>query len=196
MLGVPDEAFLQSIPKRGLLTPVETRAIALAEMRLRPESIVWDVGAGSGSVAIEASRIAHCGRVYAVEMDVQDYQLLVENARRFAANRVFPVHGEAPLAWADLPSPDAVFIGGTGRSVAGLCQQAWPQLKGGGRLVVSLSSVENLSAIDRLAREDWGVEPEVRLLQIARGNSQFDQLRFESLSPSFLISVEKPRDGE
>lgn len=196
LLGVPDEAFLQSIPKRGLLTPVETRAIALAEMRLRPESIVWDVGAGSGSVAIEASRIAHCGRVYAVEMDVQDYQLLVENARRFAANRVFPVHGEAPLAWADLPSPDAVFIGGTGRSVAGLCQQAWPQLKGGGRLVVSLSSVENLSAIDRLAREDWGVEPEVRLLQIARGNSQFDQLRFESLSPSFLISVEKPRDGE
>jgi precorrin-6Y C5,15-methyltransferase (decarboxylating) len=196
LLGVPDEAFLQSIPKRGLLTPVETRAIALAEMRLRPESVVWDVGAGSGSVAIEASRVAFRGRVYAVEMDVQDYQLLVENAKRFAASRVFPVHGEAPHAWAELPTPDAIFIGGTGRSVAGLCQQAWPQLREGGRLVVSLSSIENLSAINQLARDDWGVEPEVRLLQIARGNSQFDQLRFESLSPSFLISVEKPQDGE
>ncbi len=69
LFGNPDDAFLQSKPKRGLLTPAEVRAMALAEMDLGPASIVWDIGAGSGSVAIEAAQIAPQGTVFAIEMD-------------------------------------------------------------------------------------------------------------------------------
>ncbi|MFN5393475.1 MAG: precorrin-6y C5,15-methyltransferase (decarboxylating) subunit CbiE, partial [Planctomycetota bacterium] len=73
LFGNPDEFFKQSRPKRGLLTTSEVRSIALSEMNLRPNSIVWDIGAGSGSVAIEAAQIANQGKVYAIEMDAEDY---------------------------------------------------------------------------------------------------------------------------
>ena len=76
-LQAPDEAFLQSKPKRGLLTPSEVRVMAIAEMDIGPSSVVWDVGAGSGSVAIEAAQLASSGSVYAIEMDQDDYQLIV-----------------------------------------------------------------------------------------------------------------------
>ncbi|MBT6643611.1 MAG: precorrin-6y C5,15-methyltransferase (decarboxylating) subunit CbiE, partial [Planctomycetaceae bacterium] len=75
LFGNSDELFLQSRPKRGLLTPAEVRSLALAELSLFPTSIVWDVGAGSGSLAIEAARLAPDGSVFAIEMDVVDHQL-------------------------------------------------------------------------------------------------------------------------
>ena len=90
LFGNPDECFLQSRPKRGLLTPSEVRAIALAELDLGATSIVWDVGAGSGSVAIESAQLAPAGQVYAIEMDPEDYNLLVENSRTFGTDNVAP----------------------------------------------------------------------------------------------------------
>ena len=86
LFGNPDELFRQSKPKRGLLTPNEVRSIALGEMSLKSTSIMWDIGAGSGSVAIEAAQIARHGKAYAIEMDAEDYNLLVENARHFGSN--------------------------------------------------------------------------------------------------------------
>src|SRR6185436_6045293 len=74
LFGNPDELFLQSQPKRGLLTSAEVRSIALSAMDLGPSSTVWDVGAGSGSVAVEAAQLSPGGSVYAIEMDPEDYQ--------------------------------------------------------------------------------------------------------------------------
>ena len=82
IFGNPDECFMQSRPKRGLLTPSEVRAIALAELDLGPQSVMWDVGAGSGSVAIESAMLAPSGRVFAIEMAAEDYNLLIENSRQ------------------------------------------------------------------------------------------------------------------
>ncbi len=96
LFGNPDELFLQSKPKRGLLTPSEVRVIALSLLELDANSIVWDVGAGSGSVSIEAARIARDGTVYAIEMDPEDHQLIQENAKRFAVPNVVAVMGKAP----------------------------------------------------------------------------------------------------
>ena len=112
LFGNPDDLFLQSRPKRGLLTPSEVRCIALAELDLTLHSVVWDVGAGSGSLAIEAASIASSGKVFAIEMDAEDYGLMVENAKMFDVPSLIPVHGQAPEAWSDLPDPDAVFVGG------------------------------------------------------------------------------------
>jgi len=125
LFGNPDEEFLQSQPKRGLLTPAEVRAIALSILDIGPTSTVWDVGAGSGSVAIEAAQIASGGRVYAIEMDPEDYALIASNAERFGVRNLTPILGKAPEAWAGLAAPDAVFVGGTGRQVRHIVELAF-----------------------------------------------------------------------
>jgi precorrin-6Y C5,15-methyltransferase (decarboxylating) len=190
LFGNPDETFAQTKPKRGLLTPAEVRAMALAEMDLGPASIVWDVGAGTGSVSIEAAGIAREGRVYAIEMDRDDHNCLHENAKRFQVGNLYPVLGQAPEALKDLPDPDSVFIGGTGREIVGLIEAVYPRLKVGGRLVCHLGSVDNLTRSHE-ALHALGSDPLVWMINLARGTSQMDRIRFESLNPTFLLSAIK-----
>ena len=192
LFGNRDEAFLQSKPKRGLLTPAEVRAVALSELDLGRSSLMWDVGAGSGAVAIEAAQIACHGRIFAIEMDPEDYQLIQENARRFRVDNVRPVLGKAPDAWSDLPDPDAVFVGGTGRQVREIAAGAFQRLRRGGRLVVHVASLQNVTQLYELLLS-LDVDPQVWLMQHARGTPHFDQLRFEGLNPSFLIAAVKER---
>ena len=191
VFGNPDESFLQSRPKRGLLTPAEVRALALAELELRPGSIVWDVGAGSGSVAIEAARLASSGASYAIEMDPDDHGLIRENAARFGVTNLKPVLGRAPEAWASLPDPDAIYVGGSGRDVSMLVAEAWKRLKTGGRLVTACNSIENLAAVHAFLRSQSG-DAAYWMVNIARGIEQLDRIRFESINPVFLIAATKP----
>lgn len=190
LFGNPDELFLQSQPKRGLLTPAEVRSMALAELDIGTTSVIWDVGAGSGSVAIEAAQIAAGGSVYAIEMDPDDYQLISTNAERFGVANLTPVLGKAPEAWKGLPDPDAVFIGGTGRQVRTIAEQAFARLRPGGRLVTHVGSIDNLTDVHRALQKLAG-DASVWMVQLARGNYQLEQLRFESLNPTFLLRVLK-----
>lgn len=186
LFGNPDDLFLQSRPKRGLLTPAEVRCIALAELDLSPTSIVWDVGAGSGSLAIEAAGIAVKGRVFAIEMDAEDYGLMIENAKMFDVPSLVPVHGQAPQAWRDLPDPDSIFVGGSGRMVPDLVGEAVQRLKTGGSIVVNVSSPDNLVAVQaKLDRAK--LRTDVRMINIARGQYQLDRVRFDALNPTFLV---------
>lgn len=191
LFGNADEAFLQSQPKRGLLTPAEVRAIALSEMDLGPTSVVWDVGAGSGSVAIEAARLASGGKVYAIEMDPEDHALITANAERFGVRNLTPVLGQAPEAWEKLPQPDAIFVGGSGRHVRGIVEQAFAKLKPGGRLVANVGSIENLNAVQECLQSAAG-DASVWMVNIARGVQQLERMRFEAMSPTFLVSAVKP----
>jgi precorrin-6B C5,15-methyltransferase / cobalt-precorrin-6B C5,C15-methyltransferase len=190
LFGNPDECFLQSRPKRGLLTPSEVRAIALSELDLGPHSVMWDVGAGSGSVAIESAQLAPNGRIYAIEMAAEDYNLLIENARKFGTTNVTPILGEAPDAWQDLPDPDAIFVGGTGRAVVKLVEESWSRLRSGGRLVVNVASLDNLVGAER-ALKRLSTDMKVVMINLSRGQQQFDELRLESANPSFLIVARK-----
>src|SRR3954453_13701925 len=88
LFGNPDDAFAQTLPKRGLITTAEVRAIALAQLDIRPTSVVWDIGAGSGSVAIEAAQLADQGMVYAVEPEPGDRVLIQANAETFGVPNV------------------------------------------------------------------------------------------------------------
>lgn len=186
LFGNPDDLFLQSRPKRGLLTPSEVRCIALAELDLTANSTVWDVGAGSGSLAIEAASIASRGKVFAIEMDAEDYGLMIENAKMFDVPGLVPVHGQAPEAWADLPDPDAIFVGGSGRMVPDLVAAALGRLADGGRIVVNVSSPDNLVAVqEKIDRA--GLRSDVRMINIARGQYQLDRVRFDALNPTFLV---------
>jgi precorrin-6Y C5,15-methyltransferase (decarboxylating) len=190
LFGNPDEAFLQSKPKRGLLTPAEVRAIALARLDIGPTSTVWDVGAGSGSVAIEAAQIASSGTVYAIEMDPEDYALIASNAERFGVRNLTPVLGKAPEAWQGLPAPDAVFVGGTGRQVRRIVELAFEPLRAGGRLVANVGSIDNLAAVREVLLSKAG-DVDVLMINIARGNDQLERLHFEAMHPTFLVSAVK-----
>ncbi len=191
LFGNPDEMFGQKQPKRELVTPAEVRAMALAELDLGPRSVVWDVGAGSGSVAIEAAQIAREGTVYAIEQDVEDQQLIVENAKRFGVGNLVPVLGLAPEAYAELPDADAVFVGGTGRGVARLIESAFERLRSGGRMVATMRSVNNVAETQQafIAKE---VHIKIWMINLARGTYQLDRVRFEPLAPTFLLAVVKP----
>ncbi len=190
LFGNPDEEFLQSQPKRGLLTPAEVRAIALAELDLGPTSTIWDVGAGSGSVAIEAAQLASGGQVFAIEMDPEDYQLIASNAERFGVTNLTPILGKAPEAWESLPPPDAVFVGGTGRHVSRIVELAFDKLRRGGRLVANVGSVENLAAVRDILQKKSG-DCQVWMINISRGTDQMDRLRFEAMNPTFLVGAKK-----
>jgi precorrin-6Y C5,15-methyltransferase (decarboxylating) len=191
LFGNPDEMFLQSKPKRGLLTPAELRAVAIAELDLGPSSVVWDIGAGSGSVAIEAAQIAAQGTVYAIEMDPEDHQLIIQNAKRFGVTNLVPVLGRAPEAWSDLPAPDAVFVGGSGRGISRLVDEAYQRLRNGGRLVATMGSIDNLAETHRLLH-GYSSAVKVWMIGIARGNYQLERIRFQSLNPTFLVAIVKP----
>ncbi len=191
LFGNPDEMFLQSQPKRGLLTPAEVRSVALAEMDLGPNSVVWDVGAGSGSIAVEAAQVASGGRVFAIEMDPEDYGLITSNAERFGVHNLTPVLGQAPEVWRELPDPDVVFVGGTGRQVSAIAEQAWQRLRPGGRLVVNVNSIENVHDLQKELKPQVG-EIKTWMFNISRGTDQLEQLRFESLNPTFLLACVKP----
>jgi precorrin-6Y C5,15-methyltransferase (decarboxylating) len=190
LFGNPDAVFLQAKPKQGLLTPQEVRSMALAEMDLGPASIVWDVGAGSGSVAVEAAQLAPQGTTYAIEMDADDHRLIRTNAEHFGVANLSPVLGRAPEAWAKLPDPDAVFVGGTGREISHLVDAAFQRLRPGGRLVINVASIENVGEVHATLHRRVS-DVKVWLINIARGTYQMERIRFDALNPTFLLAVVK-----
>lgn len=190
LFGNPDEVFIQSTPKHGLLTPAEVRALALGQMGLDARSIVWDVGAGCGSVSVEAAQLVPGGEVYAIEQDAEDVELIRENSQRFGVSNVSPVLGQAPEAWADLPDPDAVFLEGSGREVVRIAELAFERLQPGGRLVANVISIGALDEL-RLSLGKHAAVVQVWMINVARGTDQLQRLRFDALNPTFLLAATK-----
>jgi precorrin-6Y C5,15-methyltransferase (decarboxylating) len=188
--GNPDEVFAQSRPKSGLITQAEVRALALAQMDLQPGAVAWDVGAGSGSVAIEAAQLVAPGMVYAIEQEAPDYHLMIANAETFGIKNLKPVFGMAPAVFHGLPAPDAIFIGGNGGEVARLLEASFAALRPAGRLVVNVGTLEMLSAVYAVMKQLTS-PVQVQLVNIARGVEQLETLRFESVNPTFLLTVRK-----
>ncbi|MFO0880893.1 MAG: precorrin-6y C5,15-methyltransferase (decarboxylating) subunit CbiE [Gemmataceae bacterium] len=189
--GNPDDVFAQSRPKTGLITQAEVRSLALAQMALQPGSVVWDIGAGSGSVAIECAQLTDPGMVYAIEQDAADYHLIIANAETFGVKNLKAIHGSAPGVFLGLPHPDAIFVGGDGKEVVRILEAAWPLLRPDGRLVVHVATVEHLSSAYKVLRQAAG-SVQAHLLQLSRGVEQLEMLRFEALNPTFLLTVTRP----
>jgi len=188
--GNPDDVFAQSRPKTGLITQAEVRAIAVAQMDLQSWCVMWDVGAGSGSVALEAAQLVDPGRVYAIEQDSADYHLIVANAETFGVRNVQAVFGTAPAVFQDLPDPDAIFIGGNGGEVSRLLEAAYVALRPGGRLVVNVGTLEMLAlTYETLKRLAPAVS--VLLVNLSRSVEQLEALRFEAVNPTFLLRAVK-----
>lgn len=140
--GLPDEAFERGdVP----MTKQEVRAAVLAKLAVRPEDILWDVGAGTGSVSVELALAAPRGRVYAVECRPEGCALIKANREKFRTRNLVLVEGLAPDALSDLPAPDAVFIGGSKGSLAAIVDAALDK-NPDARICVSAIALETLSA--------------------------------------------------
>ena len=190
-LGLPDDALEQRRPLRGQITKSEVRAVSLYALRLRPDSLVWDIGAGTGSVAVEAARIAHRGCVYAIDKDADSADLLRNNVARYGDGRVSVLIGTAPDALGRLPDPDAVFIGGGGAAMLEILDTVLRRLRPQGRIVANFAVMERANATYNALR-DAGMSPEMTVISAARGQELPDgALRLEAMNPVFIVWGQK-----
>jgi precorrin-6Y C5,15-methyltransferase (decarboxylating) len=142
--GLPDEAYETD----GQLTKREVRAVTLAALGPLPGELLWDVGAGSGSVGIEWMRAHPACRAVAVEARMDRAGRAGRNARALGVPGLEVVVGEAPAALAGLEPPDAVFVGG-GLTAPGLVETCWEALRPGGRLVANAVTLEGEAELTR-----------------------------------------------
>ena len=199
-LGLPDDAFAQKRPLRGLITKSEVRAVSLYKLGLRRDSVVWDVGAGSGSVALEAAVIASDGKVYAVERDAECMEMLRHNVAGLGPRNVNVVKGEAPGALDGLPAPDCVFVGGGGAKLAEILSYVASRLRERGRIVVNLASIER-AIQTRSCLNSLGFEVEFTMVSASRGKPLPDgTVRLAAENPVFIVTganmdVQDRQDG-
>ena len=190
-LGLPDDAFEQRRPLRGQITKREVRAVSLYLLGIREDSLVWDIGAGTGSVSVEAGLIAHRGGVYAVERDPEGIDLLRHNVERLSGSNVKVVQGEAPGALDSLPDPDSVFIGGSGGRLTQILDAAVRRLNPGGSVVVNLAVLDRTLETYNHLKEN-GMAVELTTVNASRGKEMPDgSVRLEALNQVFIVSARR-----
>ena len=196
-LGLSDDDFEQRRPLRGQITKREVRAVSLYSLGLRQDSLVWDIGAGTGSVSVEVALIAHRGRVFAVEKDLDNIGLLERNVERLGTDNIEIVAEAAPAALDSLPDPDSVFIGGSGGNLPAIFQLVGRRLKPGGRVVANLAVLERSHEAYHQMQQ-LGFQTELVMVNAARGKELKDgTVRLESLNPVFVVSgVRQGESGE
>ena len=186
-LGIPDEDFATV---KKLITKEEVRAVSLAKLRLRQDMTLWDIGAGSGSVSIEADHLMPNGRVFAVERNPQCLVFFKENLKRFNSRNITLIEEEAPSCLDDLPDPDRVFIGGSGGHLWKILAAVDGRLSTGGRVVLNAVTLDALtSATDFF--ENANYELEVTTVNISRTRPLTDYKMFEAFNPVFVMAAVK-----
>jgi len=181
--GLPDEAFRHD----GQLTKREVRATTLAALGPRPGEVLWDVGAGCGSIAIEWMRSAGHGQAIAIEANAKRAALISENAAALGTPLLKLMIGKAPEVLADLTAPNAVFIGG-GISGDGVFEAAWDALNTGGRLVANTVTSQGEAKLLGLQAEFGG---DLRRISISRLDPQARVSIWRGMAPVTQWAVEK-----
>ncbi len=187
--GIPDELFdrLPGIP----LSKREIRLLLIAQLRLLPDSVLWDIGAGTGTIPVEAGLLCPGGRIIAIERDEEVANLIRRNCDRFEVKNVEVIEGSAPECLHDLlDAPHRVCIEG-GRPIPEILQAVWRYLLPSGRVIATAANLEGLYAISQSfaslqARNIEVVQSAVNRLE-TRGSSQ----TFTAVNPIFILSGEK-----
>jgi precorrin-6Y C5,15-methyltransferase (decarboxylating) len=192
-IGIDDEEFYQRKPDKGLITKKEIRTLSISALRLKEDSIVWDIGTCTGSVAIEAAKIAREGQVFAIEKNDGDLENCKQNLAKFRVDATI-VHGKAPEGLDTFFDPDAVFIGGTAGGMEEILDICCSRLKEGGRIVLNAVTIENLSEA-LAAFKQRGYHTNITLAQISRSKPILNLTRFDALNPIYIIEAWR-QEGE
>lgn len=168
------------------MTKQEVRAAALAKLAVRPGQVLWDVGAGTGSVSVELALAAPRGRVYAVECGEEACGLIRDNRQKFSAWNLHLVEGKAPQALRDLPAPDGVFIGGTKGAMADIVDAVLSK-NPAARICISAIALETLSAaVSALTAR--GLEAQAVQIAVSRTRAAGSLHLLMGGNPTFLIT--------
>ena len=184
--GLPDDAFIRGTTP---MTKSEVRSVILSKLRLRDTDIVYDVGAGTGSVSIEAALLARNGRIYAFERHAEGQQLIADNICRFGVSNIKIVAGEAPASFNGLEAPDAAFIGGSGGSLKEILEallKANPQV----RFVISAVALETLSEAVGLLAKLPVCKTEIVQVVVSRTRHVGGYHMLTAMSPIFILSAQ------
>ncbi|MBM7647826.1 precorrin-6Y C5,15-methyltransferase (decarboxylating) [Bacillus ectoiniformans] len=190
-IGLDDDLFIQRKPDKGLITKKEIRTLCLQALQLKHNSIMWDIGTCTGSVAIEAAKIASEGQIFAIEKNEADLVNCIQNQAIHRADFT-AVLGKAPERLEEFPDPDAIFIGGTGGNMEHLLQVCVSRLKPGGRVVMNIATIENLAeAMEHF--KSLACEVEIAQAMISRSKPILNLTRLEPLNPVFILTAKKGR---
>ncbi len=186
LFGLEDGLWLQHEDQPGLMTKREVRIQLLADLNLPERGVLWDVGAGVGSVGLEALRLRPQLQLWAIERRAGAAVLIGANAARLQVHPAGILEAEAVESLACLPDPDRVLIGGGGRSRDALLQMVLERLRPGGIVVVPLATLEALAA-GRQAMEQAGLQVGISQLQAWRGTPLGDGTRLMPLNPVLVL---------
>ncbi|PSR15894.1 cobalamin biosynthesis bifunctional protein CbiET [filamentous cyanobacterium CCP3] len=193
LVGLPDRVFATFSDRPSLITKRDIRLQILADLDPRPKQVIWDVGAGTGSVSVELSRLCPTAQIYAIEKTAAGHSLIQQNQRRLGGPNLYPIYGAAPKALAALPDPDRIFIGGSGGRLNEILDLGAHRLRPQGRIVLALATLEHTGAVlawaDSTATSPrpWSVQ--LRQIQVQHGVRVGSLTRWQPLTPITLISL-------
>ncbi|KKM13091.1 hypothetical protein SY88_00605 [Clostridiales bacterium PH28_bin88] len=190
--GLPDELFIRGdVP----MSKQEVRALTLCRAAIRPDDTVWDIGAGTGSLSVEAALLAPRGQVYAVERDPDAAELIRLNAARFRLNNLHLVEGSAPEILGELLPPERVLIGGSGGSLSQILEKCRKMIRQGGRIVINAVTLETLwQAVNVM--EEWEYRVEVSGIQVTRLQRLNRMHMWKSLNPVYIVTGSEEERSE
>ena len=183
-LGLPEEAYAH---ENSLITKSEVRAVTLSKLKLMPCHTLWDLGAGSGSIGIEASLLMPAGTIIAVEKHPERIRDIERNRQRFGVRNMQIRQAELPNGLQDLPEPDRVFIGGGGIHLESIIRSAARRLKPEGIMVINTVLVDNL-ATSLTVLKDLGFSAEITQIQVSRSKAMPWSQRLEAQHPVWIVT--------
>ena len=188
-LGLPDAAFVRGkVP----MTKQEIRILTLVKAQIGPRDIVYDIGAGTGSLSIEAARLAPEGHVYAVERKEEAIRLIEANGERFGLENLSVIEAEAPAGLENFPLADAVLIGGSGGHLASILDCVAGKMREGGRLVLNCITVQTLAtALDYLHAHEAVYRYEAIQVQVSRLRRVGPYDMADAQNPVYIITCTK-----
>lgn len=188
LIGIPDERFIRdNVP----MTKQEVRIISLAKAQIMQNDVVIDIGAGTGSLSIEAALIASDGKVFAIEREEDGVDLIRANASKFGVDNLEIITGSAPAALSGLPAADVIFIGGSGGHLKAILDTASEMLKPGGRLVINAVTVETLYNALGIMQKKIDFKVEACGVQINRIKKLGASNMLQALNPVYVIACIK-----
>ncbi len=189
-LGLSDRSFLGFPDRPSLITKREVRVLAIAELEIHGEQIIWDIGAGTGSVSIEIARLAARSTIYAVEKTVIGHRLIEQNCQRFMIENVNAIYGSAPNALHSLPTPDRIFIGGSGGNLPAILESCQKHCHERTVIVLAIATLETLeTALHWLRKHAWSTQ--LLQIQLSRSVPIANLTRWQPLNPVTLIKAKQ-----
>ncbi|WP_107668946.1 precorrin-6y C5,15-methyltransferase (decarboxylating) subunit CbiE [Cyanothece sp. BG0011] len=190
ILGIEDHYFISFKDRPGLMTKREIRTIILGELGLKSQEIIWDIGAGTGSVSIEIARLCPKSQVFAIEKTAMGINLINKNCQRFEVNNITSFQTKAPDKLSTLPNPNRIFIGGSGGNLMDILDVCQEKLVKDGIIIIALATLENLAlSLDWINKNNWNYQ--LLNINISRSLSIAHLTRLSPLNPVFLVKIQK-----